>query len=254
MKKKKTAILFVTHIINDKIISRYTNLKNSLSCTNDVFFLFNKEVEDDIKLEGINPYYFDVESLNNLSYEPIEDTIIPGSNHFAVLQFYKEYPTYDYYWNIEYDVIFSGKWEYLLTSFDQNEADFLSSHIERFKDLPNWYWWNSFHFNDINLPLSQMIKSFNPIFRISKKALKLLDKILKGGKSWGHHEVFIPTVLNYFGMKIVDFGGRGEFVISGNEEKFYISKGHNNGSMRYRPIYSENETMEINKLYHPIKS
>ncbi|RNC66766.1 glycosyltransferase [Proteiniphilum sp. X52] len=254
MEEKKTVILYVTHRIDETIIERYVNIKNSVKNMSDVFLLFNKEEENVDIPEGIIPYYFDVESLNNLCYEPIKETIIPGSNHFAVLQFFKDYPTYDYYWNIEYDVYFTGEWDYLFSSFDHIDADFLSSHIERFKDFPNWYWWHSFHLNDVDLPLSQMIKSFNPIYRISKGALKLLNNTLKGGRSWGHHEVFIPTVLNYFGMKIIDFGGHGEFVIPGNEEKFYSSQGHNNGSMRYRPAYYENEVTEINKLYHPVKS
>lgn len=83
------------------------------------------------------------------------------------------------------------------------------------------------------MPLSRLIKSFNPIYRISNRALELLDNTLKGRENWGHHEVFIPVILNYFNMKIIDFGGRGEFVISGNEDKFYFSQGYNNGSIRY---------------------
>src|SRR5690554_1821364 len=197
MEEKKNVILFVTHRIDETIIKRYIDIKNSVNNICDVFLLFNNEEEDIVVQEGIDPYYFNVESLNNLGYEPIKETIIPGSNHFALLQFFKDHPTYDHYWNIEYDVYFTGNWNYLFSSFDHIEADFLSSHIERFKDFPNWYWWHSFYLNNIDLPLSQMIKSFNPIYRISKSALMLLDNILKEGKSWGHHEVFIPTVLNH---------------------------------------------------------
>lgn len=248
------AILFVAHEIDDTIIKRYTDIKSSVKDISDVFFLFNKEEENISIPEEIIPYYFDIDSLNNLGYEPVEETIIPGSNHFAVLQFFKDRPTYDYYWNIEYDVFFTGQWDHLVSSFDNIEADFLSSHIERFRDFPDWYWWHIFHLTETDLSLSQMIKSFNPIYRISNRALKLLDNTLKGGKSWGHHEIFIPTVLNHFGMNIVDFGGKGEFVIPGNEEKFYSSLGHNDGSMRYRPVYHESELLELNKLYHPVKS
>jgi hypothetical protein len=206
MEEKKIVILFVTHKIDDTIIGRYTKKKKSVKNICDVIFLFNKE-ENNISIpKEITPYFFDVESLNNLCYEPIHETIIPGSNHFVVLQFFKDHPTYDYYWNVEYDVIFTGEWNYLFSSFNHIEADFLSSHIERFLDFPSWYWWSSFHFDEVDLPLSQMIKSFNPIYRISNKALAFLDNVLKGGKNWGHHEVFIPTVLKYFKMNIYSQG------------------------------------------------
>jgi hypothetical protein len=65
---------------------------------------------------------------------------------------------------------------------------------------------------------------------------------------------FYLFLANEFDLSIIDFGGKGEFVIPGNEEKFYLSHGYNDGSMRYRPVYSEGEVQEINKLYHPVKS
>ena len=47
----------------------------------------------------------------------------------------------------------------------------------------------------------------------------------------GHHEVVIPTAVSYLGMKIEDFGGNGEYVRLGNENRFY-----DNTTMDYRSV------------------
>lgn len=167
----------------------------------------------------------------------------------------KDYPHYDYYWNIEYDVIFSGKWEELFENFNCRETDFIASHIERYPQHPAWYWWNSLHLAEISLSSEQLIRSFNPIYRISNKALKLLDTVLKGRENWGHHEVLVPTVLSYYGLTLLDFGGRGEFVLPGFEERFYLmaNKGYP-GSLRDVPVIDEDEMSVENKIYHPVKT
>lgn len=237
MEKKKTEILYVTHRIDETIMERYTNIKNSVKNISDVYLLFNKGEEEITLPEGILPYYFDTESLNLLNYEPIEETIIPGSNHFAVLQFFQDYPHYDYYWNIEYDVVYTGNWTDFFFCFNSIDADFITSHIERFPDKPHWYWWNSLHLDNLSLQKHQLIRSFNPVYRISNKALAFLNNLLKGGNNWGHHEVVIPTVLHYFDFKILDFGGNGEFVLPQFEEKFYLmSTQYADGTMRHIPI------------------
>lgn len=101
----------------------------------------------------------------------------------------------------------------------------------------------------------QLIRSFNPIYRISNKALEFLNKLLKGRKNWGHLEVLIPTALNHWGFSILDFGGTGEFVLTQFEEKFYfMPTSLANGTMRDKPHISKTELSVENRLYHPFKT
>ncbi len=259
-KNNKSAFLFTTHKIDDTILARFNILKQSIKDLGDLFLLINKENEDEIDLpENIIPYIFNTETLKNLGYTPIEKTIIPGSNHFAVLQFYRDYPYYNYYWSIEFDVVFTGNWGLFFSSFAHINADFISSNINRYSDVPSWYWWNTLNLIDLKIPQADYVKSFNPIYRISPKALQLLDSFLiKGNK--GHHEVLIPTILNFYGLKIIDFGGKGEFVLDGFENKFYITSDipsdyqQRGGTMRFRPLFRDNDLKLDNKLYHPLKS
>lgn len=254
------AVFFVTHIINNEVLDRYYELERDVKDIVKLFLLLHRE-EDENNIpesefpENITPYIFNIDSLDKLDYEPIEDTITPGSNHFATLQFFLDHPDFKYYWVIEYDVIYTGKWTNFFLDFDSIDADFIASHIERFSDRPFWYWWDTLHLDSVTLQKHQLIKSFNPIYRISNNALKFLDTLLKGHKNWGHHEVLIPTALKHWGFSILDFGGNGEFVLPQFEERFYLMPSqYVDGTMRDKPQMNEEELLIKDRLLHPVKT
>jgi GT2 family glycosyltransferase len=255
----KDVIILVSHKLNKILVEKYLRIKRQISNYGDVFILLNKENNITTKIpENINCQTFTVDMLNDLGYDPICETIIPGSNHFALLWFYLKNPNYRYYWNIEYDVEFSGKWDLLLNNFTHSDADFISTHIKRYYENIDWPWWSSYKGVSLEIPFDKRLSSFNPIFRISNLALRFLDDFLKKGNS-GHHEVLIPSVLFYCGFKIMDFGGDGTFTSSNNIEKFYITSdiladGISSGTMRYRPVFDEIKKYQLpNKLFHPLK-
>lgn len=251
--------LLATHFVDDGIIQKYHSLQRGTGEKEKVVLLLHDE-ENNIEVpETIEVYRFHYETINNLGYTAIEETLIPGSNHFALLQFYKENPGYDYYWNIEYDVEFTGEWNLLFQTFSEIPADLLASHIKRYADDPSWYWWYTFKMQERDIPTSRYIRSFNPIYRISNKGLELVDQLLSEGNK-GHHEVFIPTVLNHYAYRLVDFGGKGEFVLPGEENNFYLAPSSEReeklreGTMLFRPAFEKEEIREYkNKLYHPVK-
>ena len=238
--KFTNAFLFVTHRVNEEILERHFELEKETRDIGQAFFLLNKDEDDNNAKKNLSdkiaPYIFNDNTLNELDYEPIAETIVPGSNHFAILQFYKDNPHFTFYWVIEYDVIYTGKWSTFFENFANIDSDFISSNIGRFADEPYWYWWKSLHLDGVELKSHQLIKSFNPIYRISNKALAFLDDLLKGRKSWGHHEVLIPTALEYAKFKILDFGGK------------------HLGIMRFRPFLKQSELVLPDKLFHPVKT
>lgn len=252
---KKDIAILVSDFINDELISKYLRIQDSFE--GDTVLLLHKEDRKKRSLpSNINYCLFSIDMLNQLQYEPICDTIIPGSNHFALLWFYLRNPQYMYYWNIEDDVDFTGDWTILFKEFSQIEADFISSHIMNYREDPYWYWWKSLECRP-EIPLGERFRSFNPIYRISNHALYFLNSLLKNGNK-GHHEVLIPSILYYYKYKIIDFGGEGEFVPIGFENRFYLSASGNHsvsgGTMRFRPSFNNNIVNEIqNKLIHPLK-
>ncbi len=251
---KKDVLLLASDFINDELIDKYYRLQNSFK--GDTILLLHKEDEkNSIIPNKINYRIFTIDILNKLQYEPICDTIIPGSNHFSLLWFYLNHPQYKYYWNIESDVEFSGDWRILFDIFLGIEADFISTHVMKYIEDPNWYWWRSLKCQEV-IPLEDRIRSFNPIYRISNNALSFLHSFLQKGNS-GHHEVLIPSVLYNSKYKILDFGGSGNFVPAGFEEKFYLSKQSKfniDSTMRFKPIFNKDVISQFqNKLIHPLK-
>ena len=255
--KNHTAFLLASHKLNDYIIEQYNKLRKAAENIGDLYLLIEdgnlESIPDDIMF-----YSFNVDTLNELGYEPIAETIVPGSNHFQILQFYKDHPEYDYYWNIEYDVYFNGDWCHFLLACEFIDVDFISSHIAYYHDIPSWMWWSSMQLKTLSILQTDFIRSFNPIYRISNRALKKLDEVLKQ-HNVGHHEVFIPTVLYNSGFSIGDLGESENFSVPQIAKSFYsqgIDDNDINCSMRFRPIF---DRMDIEKkgidnlLYHPVK-
>lgn len=255
---RKQAVLMMCHFCNDIVKDRYHKLISELDSDKyDVFVLFNNDTDLNFNFgEHSYVYSFRTEDLNELGYESIADTIVPGSTHFAVLNFFKEHNNYKHYWYVEYDVVFSGNWSALLDAFESNDADFITTGIQLYDEYKNgtWAWWSQC--STLNIPLERRVKSFNPICRFSVSSLTFLDTFLKSGVT-GHQEMVIATVLYLNGFKLVDFGGSGTFVLPKYENKFYL--GLDCGAkctFRYRPIYTEEEVKQMNtnnKLFHPVK-
>jgi len=180
--------------------------------------------------------------------------LVPGSNHFPLMQFAREH-YFQYYWLIEYDVIFTGNWQDFFLYFDQAKEDFLTSRIRRYSEQRDWPWWSSLRHPYKKIQVSKMIRSFNPIYRISYAALKYIDKMHK--EKWiGHHEVLYPTMLYLAGFKLRDFGGLGEFVMSEDKSRFYLETSSSesyDGTMRSKNPHSQISDVPRNKLVHPVK-
>lgn len=106
---RSQAILYLSSKSNAWSITAYTALRKVASA--DVFFAYHlRENELPDNLQGLEVFPFTDSILHDLGYTPIEDSLLPGSNHFPLLKFYREHPGYDYYWLIEDDVRFSGEW------------------------------------------------------------------------------------------------------------------------------------------------
>jgi len=254
----KTAILFFSHIVNQMTLIRYDELARGKPADYDLYWVIQTEGENLHRLpEGINAIPFKYDDLSSLGYTPIHQNHIIGCSNFIVERFFLSHPYYDYVWTVEYDVMFTGKWELFFDAFENNRADLLSSHIESYsKANSDWPWWHPAIWGKEYISMGKRIKSFNPIYRLSAAALTLLDELLRKSNA-GHYEMFVPTMLHHHGLSLCDIGGDGRFTPIELRNKFYVSDhGINNGTMRYRPLFSEKyiEALGIkNRLFHPVK-
>ena len=243
----KQAVLYLTNKSNEWTLSAFHALEQSLQGKADVYFAYHQQGDVlPVSLQNIeNLFVFTSDVLNELGYTPIErGKLVPGSNHFPLLKFFKENQGYDYYWLVEDDVRFSGEWKDFFGRFASCTSDFLSSVIETKAENPTWYWWSCLKTGNEAIAVDRLLRSFNPIYRFSSQALACIDDHLR--KDWiGHHEVLLPTLLYNKGFLLEDFGGEGIFVRPENNAKFY-----DDTSMRIAPVLPDDRK---NYLFHPVK-
>jgi hypothetical protein len=248
----KEEVLLLTHKMNKTISSGVEKLKEEVG-KNRALTILSQDYSTGFK--DIDEFIFSLNSLKNLGYPMFGDTVVPGHTHFPLLSYYRtQQEKSDYYWLIEYDVRYSGKWFELFDYFSQSDADFISSYIRYYSEEPNFFWWKLEN-PDKEIALENRVRSFNPIYRISERALKFLDIELK--KGWvGHYEVVIPSLLYHAsGFEILDFGGDGLFTEQKN--RFYTSRTDmhgkiTSGTMRYIPAMAK-PGLRPNMIYHPVK-
>jgi hypothetical protein len=46
-----------------------------------------------------------------------------------MLAFFGARPGFDYYWHIEYDVVFTGDWRTLLDAWREDASDLVAAHV-----------------------------------------------------------------------------------------------------------------------------
>jgi hypothetical protein len=262
----QVAALYACHSSSTSVINQYRLLKSELPKTVDLTILYHLNQACAPKvITRENCHLFSYGSLSQLGYRLFsQNTLVPGSTHFPLIEFALKNPDYPYYWFIENDVRFSGNWEFFFNYWEKSQADLLTCHIRSYEEEPDWHWWGLKH-PALGIKLKDRIRSFNTIYRVSKSAILHIHKMLLDG--WiGHHEELIPTLLFHGGFRLEDMGGTGKFVSKGNKNLFYIdAPNEKNGSlnnkngklgkatMRWRPAWDCYGQLK-DKLYHPVKN
>lgn len=239
------AILYLTDKENRQSFLRFS--EEATNTYSDVFVLFHQKNTHTLTQETLHcqviPFTSDI--LFQSGYKPIGDSLVPGNAQFPLLRFFVEYPHYDYYWVIEDDVCFSDNWAKFFKTFDKDASDLLASYITHYNDDTTWTWWYTFSSAGEAVKLSDMVRSFNPIYRLSNRALKVIHEKMSRGWS-GHFEVLIPTILSTQGMKMTDLGNNKNIDYVNNEYSFY-----DRDTMSHMPLRIQAKRQGM--IYHPIK-
>jgi hypothetical protein len=256
----RNAILFSSHLMDDIVLSRLEKLKSEVPSGYDVYFFF-----DETKLKKRNVLrhagtpVLEHGKDNWMTYKKPNryfTTKIPGNEDGMLLSAFHRLPQYDYYWYLEYDVVYSGNWKDFFAEFGENRADMLSTNISRHDEIPDWPLWKSVEMPvGMDLPRNFWLRSFNPILRLSLRAMEVMTEECK--KGWmGHSEAVMPTVLLQRGLILEDFGGSGEFTPPEREHRHYRSNRFDNslapGTFVFRPAMTATGD-EPGKLWHPVK-
>ncbi|HTX91589.1 MAG TPA: hypothetical protein VMC09_10265 [Anaerolineales bacterium] len=252
-----TAFLFVTHFWSRAVLREYKKIERAVEGLGTPWLIFQGEDDGLAQKYRIgNISYQSRRDLDALGYPMIAASLLPGSAHFLLLNFYKTHPHYAHYWWIEYDVRFSGNWRTFFVECARLQADLLTGHVFHYREVPNWNHWSLTH-PTRSIPLEDRIRCLHPVMRVSNAALDFLCAAHQDG--WcGHSEVVLPSLLHAHGCSLADFGGVGDFVPPGMRNKFYRApridwRGKRTGeTYRYRPSFFLTGPRR-NKLYHPVK-
>jgi hypothetical protein len=178
----------------------------------------------------------------------------------APLHVYRMIPEYEHYWLIEYDVRYSGNWNWLLQELDDPAVDFLGTVVQRRSENPAWSHWQTLCTLAVDgrpQHHDRQVKAFAPMMRLTQRAFAAVDDAYRRG--WhGHYEALWPTVIAAAGLRIEDIGGSGSFTPAARAGRHYSSTaGHGHlwpGSFIYRPSIPESAIADsIPLLWHPVK-
>lgn len=241
------AILYLTDKEDAQSIRHF--FEAAADAHSSVYVLFNQK-ESDVSIplsESLQNrvFSFQTDMIYQSGYKPIGDSLIPGNAHIPVLGFFAEHPNYDYYWVVEDDVRYTGRWKDFFCAFVNEDSDLLASYITHYNDDMAWTWWYTFSSAGEKVAPSDMVRSFNPIYRLSNRALKAIHEKMAIGWT-GHFEVLIPTILSLQGMKMTDLG-ENKTLCHNNDEYRYYDK----STMSHNPLCIQAKRQ--NMLYHPVK-
>jgi SAM-dependent methyltransferase len=98
---------------------------------------------------------------------------------------------FDFVWLIEYDIRYSGNWAEFL-SLDFGGADFVTSTLLREQDCKfQWVWWESL----VTPDGVDRWNTYCPVFRLSGRAICLMQELRTSPVWGGHAEAFLPTAI-----------------------------------------------------------
>ena len=288
----KSCVVYYSHFLNEDILAHYYKIRNECSAHYDVFFAYDNTRHDfinDPRLEKEELFLF---GTNNLLKYGLENTtarplsIIPGNHHYIHYDFVRSYPTYKYYWRIDYDVFYTGNWGNLISSFQNSNADLLATCIFDYEQMPKWSWWHSFHNPSMTLlqkyrsgrtieslrrkilysdffftkhlipKAGYLTRCLLPVYRLSLHGVNTLTNLTKRG--WrGHDEVLLPTLIKTEGLNLEDMGGTGRYAQYKNQENLYTvyhdESRITGGTFRAFPVQVINDVDTPNMLFHPVK-
>ena len=159
-------------------------------------------VPEDLLAETV---FFDFAQLAAKAPRILGSKLIPGNCHLTMLAFFGARPGFDYYWHIEYDVVFTGDWRTLLDAWRGMQRPRRGASCER--AARSRIGRGGPRCKSLRRGGSGPVRAFLPVYRISRRALERLEMAVREGSS-GHFEALVPTVLQAASLRISDLGGR----------------------------------------------
>ncbi len=262
----KSAVFLLTHFVDSSIVAMLNRLRNESSGRYDVFLALSLtakplEIPPEATAAGFPIFVCNNEKLMGMGYpEKCRPEAWNAMEQLdtITLSFFREHPEYDYYWCVEYDVHYEGRWGFLFERFESSRADVLGTLMDsavkaRFKlDLLSPPFTRP---DGTRVTAEEAIIGFFPFYRLSNRMLQLLDKCFTEGWN-GNYEFTWGTLAKDHGFEIEEIGGNGPWVRPHNRNVFYFNNVRrwdiSPGTFVFRPTFTTVKKRE-NTLWHPVK-
>jgi hypothetical protein len=262
----KSAVFLLTHFIDANILGMFERLRKESSDRYDIFLALNcNERPLSVPAEGAALgsalFVFNNATLMGMGYP--EKCRPEGWNAMEqldsiALAFFREHSEYAYYWCVEYDVHYEGRWGFLFERFESSRADLLCTMLDtaekaRFKlDLLSPAFTRP---NGSKVTSEEAIIGFFPFYRLSNRMLRMLDRCFAEGWN-GNYEFTWGTLAKEHGFEMEEIGGNGPWVRPHNRNVFYFNTVSrwdiSPGTFVFRPTFTRVRKRE-NTLWHPVK-
>jgi hypothetical protein len=249
----KRIIIYRTHFWDDACAREVDKLRNSL-LDHDVVVVGVTDEEVNVPSD-VQAHFYTSEDVRQLDY-PLQQSLEPS--HCYPMKYFRQFPDYEQYWLIEYDVRYVGDWADFIRGLDSSPADLLGTVIQTKPENPEWYHWPSLITGQENIPDSSRVKVFTPLMRLSKNAMSAVDMAYSAGWS-GHYEALWATAVAAAGLVIEEFGGDGAYTPANRKGRYYtnarLDRHLSPGTFVFRPSMLEEDIPDWpDTLWHPIKS
>lgn len=261
--RSRCVVFFLSHLVNYEIVRRFRRIRRQLPENHDSVFLLNTDAAvAPEKLQGFESLVLENSEIAVQSFarrmRETSNRVVPGNTDQLLVAAAQKYPGYDYYWLVEYDVVFRGNWGRFFNTFAQVHCDLLGTNFVSYECEPDWHWWPHFRAPaDMSADGEvSWLKAFFPIMRISSKAVDALALRLSTERWEGHMESVVPTLLYNSDYDVQDIGGDSFLTPESRRGKWYTGRveGEDSelGSFRYRPAMNAPGQLS-DLLYHPVK-
>jgi len=246
----------VTHRFDTRIEARFEELVRACTDLCDVYIVAERRTAVPDHFQN-RTYFYDFAVLRKRAKSTIGSRVVPGNCHLPMLGFFETFPDYERSWCIEYDVYYNGDWGIFFTSFDNDPADLLGTHMRLLGDDPEWFWRWTFDSGSDSACAEARCIAFLPVMRLSRNALNAVDRAVKQGWT-GHFEMVVPTAITQAGLTISEIGGNSEFTPAERKQHHYLSgapmwEAPPLSTIRWRPVFFGILPRLSNTLYHPDK-
>lgn len=204
-------VFFVSHFVDEFVLYGYNKLRRELPEDHDLLFILDNSSsgieKSSIYIQQLDdnsiPYY---EITDPVYHSCIAKTYCTVNPIVYCLKYINENrdssKNYDYYYIVEYDVWFGGRWSNIFDRLSSDRADLIAGYYQKKSEHPEWVHWD-YNYNLDITDDEKIIRTCLSFCRLSCSAMYYLLSFIDTNKLNSLYELWVPTLLYDAGYECV---------------------------------------------------